>query len=153
MDNYTAAYPEISRRHTSLVPGMAELLQHLSQDHALGIVTSKYTETAADVLDHFGLSSCFVSVVGSDLTVALKPEAAPLVALCEVLGVSPTDVVMFGDASVDMKMASAAGAVGIGVTWGTASAEELWEAGASEVISAIDATFPALARVMARRRG
>ena len=45
-------------------------------------------------------------------------------------GAVPETTLMIGDTSFDIKMASGAGAVGIGVSWGYHQADELLAAGA-----------------------
>ncbi|MNT94041.1 Phosphoglycolate phosphatase [compost metagenome] len=53
---------------------------------------------------------------------------------CDQAGIVPADTVVVGDAVYDMQMAKAAGATAIGVSWGYASVEELWAAGADAVV-------------------
>ncbi len=132
---YEACYPRVSREHTVVVEGFEAVLRELSQNFPLAIVTSKATSTALDVLEHSGLGSLFSVVVGSDRTRALKPDPAPLLEACDILGVDPKSTALVGDANVDMEMACAAGALALGVDWGAASVGELLSAGASEVVS------------------
>ena len=49
-------------------------------------------------------------------------------------GVEPNDIVVIGDTSFDMAMATAAGARGIGVTWGYHQDAALSEAGAVALV-------------------
>lgn len=132
---YEVCYPRVSRKHTVVVDGFKAVLGELSQSFPLAIVTSKATSTALDVLEHSDLGSLFCVVVGSDRTSALKPDPAPLLEACRMLGVSPESTALVGDATVDMQMARAAGALAIGVDWGAANLADLLDAGASEVVS------------------
>ncbi len=132
---YETCYPRVSREYTVVVSNVEVVLRVLNQSCPLAIVTSKATDTAMDVLEHSNLGSFFSVVVGSDRARALKPDPAPLLEACRLLGVAPESTAMVGDASVDMAMARAAGAFAIGVDWGAASVTELMKAGASKVVS------------------
>ncbi|MBF2098303.1 MAG: HAD family hydrolase [Gloeomargaritaceae cyanobacterium C42_A2020_066] len=58
-----------------------------------------------------------------------KPHPSLVTAACTVLGVSPAQTLIIGDAPVDMIMARAAGtAGGVGVTWGLHPAARLHQA-------------------------
>ena len=53
---------------------------------------------------HFGLSSAFGAVIGSDAGVAIKPAPDMLFAALETLGVQPEDAVMVGDSTSDVQV-------------------------------------------------
>lgn len=132
---YESCYPELSRKHTVVINGVAEVLVRLSEQVPLVVVTSKATATALDVLDHTNLSQFFSAVVGSDRASALKPNSEPLIEVCGLIDVAPRHVAMIGDADVDMIMARAAGSFALGVDWGAASSSELEDAGAHCVVT------------------
>ena len=57
-------------------------------------------------------------------------------------GAEPERTVVVGDTTYDMEMARAAGARGIGVSWGHHPARDLLAAGAERVVDGFDALFP-----------
>jgi len=64
-------------------------------------------------------------------------------------GVAPADTIVVGDTVYDIAMARAAGAGGLGVTWGYHPAAALSEAGALVVIDNFPTLLPALDRIWA----
>jgi hypothetical protein len=62
---------------------------------------------------------------------------------CDETGMVPGVTKVIGDAVYDMQMAKAAGATAIGVSWGYASVQDLWNAGADAVVDHILRELPA----------
>lgn len=118
-----------------LFPGIAELIAALAarDDVLIGAVTGKSRRGLDTVLETHGFSShFFVSRTADDCP--SKPHPAMVTESCDQAGIVPADTVVIGDAVYDMQMAKAAGATAIGVSWGYASVEELWAAGADAVV-------------------
>ncbi|WP_454745776.1 HAD-IA family hydrolase [Ciceribacter selenitireducens] len=121
--------------HEPLFPGIAELIAALavSDDVLIGAVTGKSRRGLDTVLETHGFASHFyVSRTADDCP--SKPHPAMVTESCDQAGIVPADTVVIGDAVYDMQMAKAAGATAIGVSWGYASVEELWAAGADAVV-------------------
>jgi phosphoglycolate phosphatase len=117
-------FVEAYRRHfrarepaMQLFPGMRELLEHLSAGFLLGIATAKSRRGLERALDatalrpHFRVSRC------ADETQP-KPHPAMLLEIMEETGIDSKEVLMIGDTSHDMQMASAAGVDALAVTYG-----------------------------------
>ena len=103
-------YRHQNGRATALIPGVREALDALrSNGLKLACVTNKPGEFTHRLLDRFGLADRFDAVVSGDDTIEKKPHAAPLLAACERLGVTPSDAVMIGDSENDLLSARAAG--------------------------------------------
>ncbi len=75
----------------------------------LACVTNKPREFTLDLLERVGLVDYFDVVISGDDTVEKKPHAAPVLAACERLEVSPAEAVMIGDSENDLLSARAAG--------------------------------------------
>ncbi len=75
----------------------------------LACVTNKPREFTLDLLERVGLVEYFEVVISGDDTVEKKPHAAPVLAACERLEVSPAEAVMIGDSENDLLSARAAG--------------------------------------------
>jgi len=96
--------------HTTLFPGMAEVLDELeNRDIRWGVVTNKpgwLTEPLLDALDLTPRSACIVS---GDTLQERKPHPAPLLYACKLAGCQPAQTVYVGDAERDIEAGRNAG--------------------------------------------
>jgi phosphoglycolate phosphatase len=123
--------------HAALVfPGVPGALADLqARGFKLACVTNKPREFTLDLLERVGLVDYFEVVISGDDTVEKKPHAAPVLAACERLAVSPAEAVMIGDSENDLLSARAAGCRAIlveggyneGVAVGTLPADAIVE--------------------------
>ena len=101
----------------------------------LGLATSKLTEYAERILDHFELASLFDVVVGSTRDGSrLQKEDIVGYALTALGRPAPSSVAMVGDREHDVNAAHFHGVRAVGVTWGYGSSEELQAAGADALV-------------------
>jgi len=130
-DYFTGIFP---------LAGATELLNWLQDKHIpVAIVTSKGQHRAEEQLAHLGWSNKVHTVVGKLDGRANKPDPESLFIACDTLQTKPENTVMVGDGIADVKAATRAGSVGIGITV-SFSSDELHEAGAIQ-------TFPTLLEV------
>jgi phosphoglycolate phosphatase len=99
----------------------------------LFVATSKPRIFAERIIDHFGLTSHFENVFGSELDGTRVDKGDLLAYAIETTGVDASQALMIGDRSHDMVGAKNNGIRGIGVLYGYGSEEELVGAGASHV--------------------
>lgn len=93
-----------------LFEGVARALTQLSAAGlALAVVTNKQRALALEALSHAGVGEAFRCVVGGDTCEQRKPDPAPLLHACSVIGVQPSHAVMVGDSMNDVLAARAAG--------------------------------------------
>ncbi len=124
--------------------GIPELLHDLKAGGAtLAVATSKPTESATRILEHFGLADQFAFIGGAEFDGPRIHKADVVAHTVEELGLlgllSPGDsVVMIGDRSHDILGAAANGIPGIGVLWGYGDADELIGAGAVRVVADVN---------------
>jgi len=123
----------------------AALRRLAAAGHRLGIVTAGHRAVVEAQLELFGLADLFPARVCGDDRLAAKPDPAPLLrALAELDAADlPQPAIYVGDAPDDMRMARAAGAIGIGIIGALASPEDLWAAGASDVHGSVVAWIDA----------
>jgi phosphoglycolate phosphatase len=123
----------------------AALRRLVAVGHRLGIVTAAHRAVVEAQLDLFGLADLFPARVCGDDLVAAKPDPAPLLrALAELDAADLAEPAIYvGDAPDDMRMARAAGAIGVGIVGALASADDLWGAGASDVQGSVVAWIEA----------
>lgn len=122
VDGYRALYPTYAIAPSVLLPGAAEAVQTV---RGLGgkvvVVTSKLGRLARLHLDHLGLP---VDEVAGDLFAEGKATA-----------LTEHGVRLYvGDHVADMVAARTAAIPGLGVATGPCTADELWAAGANEVL-------------------
>jgi phosphoglycolate phosphatase len=104
--------------------GIPALLHQLSSAGLdLRVATSKPTEFALRILDHFELSQFFSEIVGATLDGSRDSKADVIAHAIRDTGAAAT--VMVGDRMHDLQGAAAHGIPAIAVTWGFGSYEEL----------------------------
>ncbi|NIM28353.1 MAG: HAD-IA family hydrolase [Gammaproteobacteria bacterium] len=122
---FLALYGENVCRHTTLVEGMAPLLDALeARGIVWGIVTNKrraYTEPLMRALDPQARAACIVS---GDSTANAKPHPQPLLHACRLAGSRPAECVYVGDAEKDVVAARRAGMRCVAATWGYIAADD-----------------------------
>ncbi len=130
----------LPRAQSIVFPGMDELLGSLrSKGILLGVVTSKITASAVELLDASGLSVHFSTVVGHDLAAAGKPAPDLAWLAAERLDVPSGEIVVVGDSVDDVGMALGANMTPVGVTWGVSAGAALSIAGALDVVPTVPA--------------
>ncbi|PIP02875.1 MAG: phosphoglycolate phosphatase [Zetaproteobacteria bacterium CG12_big_fil_rev_8_21_14_0_65_54_13] len=116
----------------------AETLLRWLQSNAIpcAIVTSKSQSRAEAQLHVLGWTDLLQAVVGKIDGRAEKPDPAPLLLACEMLGIAAEHTVMVGDGIADMKAANRAGSRALGLCDGFTAAE-LTEAGADSCFESL----------------
>ncbi len=111
--------------HTTLFPGMADVLVHLeSAGIHWGVVTNKpgwLTEPLLQALDIWPRAAC---VVSGDTLAQRKPDPEPLWYACERVGVAPGRSLYVGDAERDVQAGNRAGLVTLVAGFGYLSGED-----------------------------
>lgn len=109
----------------ALFAGARELLDALAaQEKMLAVATGKSRAGLARALGATGLQGRFAATRCADQT-APKPHPAMLLELADELGVAPARMLMIGDTTHDLRMATAAGTAAVGVTYGAHPREQL----------------------------
>lgn len=130
-----------------LFPGVLTTLDALERDGwLLGLATGKSRRGVEAMLDNHNLHGRFVTIQTADDNPG-KPDPGMLLRAGTETGTDSERVVMIGDTSYDMRMAVAARAKGIGVSWGYHPVAELRAAGAHAVIDHFDDLIDTLARL------
>lgn len=120
----------------SLYDGILHALDALlRKGWLLGIATGKSDRGLGHCLERHGLTGHFATVQTADRHPS-KPHPSMIKAALAQSGVPPERSAVIGDTSYDMAMASAAGSLAVGVTWGYHSEAELIGAGAQRIAQA-----------------
>ncbi len=143
---YTEAYKNAFIRfhadptfHDALYTGAAELLIELKADGwTLGMATGQSRRGVNRNLDVHAWHDVFDCTFCADDGPS-KPHPHMLNRNMEATGFTAEHTVMIGDTAHDITMARQAGVYAIGVTWGFHTPDELFEAGADEIVSDFNA--------------
>jgi phosphoglycolate phosphatase len=100
----------------------------------LGVISNKAHRFTVPMTEHFFGREIFDHILGQRAEVPRKPDAAGAHEMAAVLGVDVTACAYVGDSGIDMAFAQNAGMLGIGVSWGFRSVDELRENGAQRIV-------------------
>ena len=95
-----------------------DALASLSTRLPLGVFTAADTRAAELLLAATGLRKNVGPVLGADSVARPKPAPDGLIAVTELLGLSPTDVAYVGDGPADVEVARGCGALAVAAGWG-----------------------------------
>ncbi|MFZ5862750.1 MAG: HAD family hydrolase [Nitrospirota bacterium] len=145
---YRAQYAVNAVGRDPLFAGVREFLDLVrGQGRHLAMATGKSRAGALRIIAEHGLNDYFVSVKTGDLC-RPKPHPDMLLQILDEMGVPAARAIMVGDTTFDVEMARSAGVRAIGVGWGAHEAQELADAGADLVVSALPDLAPHLPRLL-----
>ncbi|THF52127.1 HAD-IA family hydrolase [Allorhizobium terrae] len=139
MAYYKSLFTEVRQasdyREPPLFDGIRNVVERLAAQEAIliGAVTGKSRRGLDAILDVHGFRPHFIVSRTAD-DCPSKPHPAMVTECCDETGMRPEQTIVIGDAIYDMQMAKSAGAKAIGVSWGSASVEQLLATGADIVV-------------------
>lgn len=123
-------------RHTMPYEGMADLLRALrKRGVAVAVASNKFQHGTERLVAKFFGDIDFIAVEGNREGMPLKPDPKVVDNILAKAGVEPGRAIMVGDSGIDIRTAAAASIASVGVAWGFRYAEELYEAGATTVVT------------------
>lgn len=131
-------------------PGIPEMLQTLrGVGKHLYVATSKPTEFAVRILEHFGLSVFFDYIGGASFDRSRESKVEVMRYLCQLANITDMDsAIMVGDRKFDVSGAHAIGMECVGVLYGYGSEAELSSVHADRLVSSVtELTYELLAKV------
>lgn len=150
VERYRAHQQANHDRMTRAFDGAIETVSRLkARGHPVGIVTSKFRESAERTLRHVGLDRYVDVVVGADTVTRPKPDPEPVLHALGRLGRRPADALFVGDSPHDVAAGNAAGAVTVAALWGACTREHLQLAGPRHWLEAIGDLPPLVERIEA----
>lgn len=136
-------------KHFLIIPGVAEMLEHLSGMYPMAVVSARDDRSTRAFLDQFGLSGYFQEIVTAITAEHTKPYPDPIFYAAKRMGFPPEACLMIGDTTVDIRAGVAAGAQTVGVLCGFGKGPELRRHGADLILEAT----PQLADVLRDEKG
>ena len=123
-------------RHTVPYDGMYDLLHRLRKEGVqVAVASNKFQHGTDRLVSKFFGDVDFVAVEGNREGAPLKPDPQIVNNILHKAGVEHSNAIMVGDSGIDIRTAAAAGIDSVGVAWGFRFAEELYEAGATRVVT------------------
>lgn len=123
-------------RHTQPYEGMQELLRSLrKQGVKVAVASNKFQHGTERLVAKFFSDVDFVAIEGNREGAPLKPDPQIVHNILAIADVDASRAIMVGDSGIDIRTAKAAGIASVGVAWGFRFAEELYDAGATDVVS------------------
>jgi N-acetyl-D-muramate 6-phosphate phosphatase len=118
-EEFLSNYERAIHVHTTLFPGMDELLNTLDA-HAIpwGIVTNKHQRFTKPLVKSLGLDIRTRSIVSGDTTAHAKPHPAPILHAADLIPITPHGGVYIGDDFRDIQAGKAAGMATIAAAYG-----------------------------------
>lgn len=132
---YRAAYGERWKSTTVIFPGIAALLDQLTEKGIpIGVLSNKAHDFTEKCVEAFLSDWRWEVVLGAREGIPKKPDPAGAIEAAGILGIVPSACWFLGDSDVDMMTAVNAGMRAVGVSWGFRPVEELKEAGAEVIL-------------------
>lgn len=135
----TAFASRISMRQkaarTWIIPRVSETLLALHARFPLAVVSARDEHGTLNFLSQHNLHDYFKAIATSQTCRYTKPFPDPILWAAEKMDVSPTQCLMVGDTTVDIRAGKAAGAQTVGVLCGFGSETELRRAGADLIVA------------------
>ncbi|MDO9060267.1 MAG: HAD family hydrolase [Bradyrhizobium sp.] len=117
---------DATTRHLAAIGDPRALLTGLAaRGYRLGLLTNDAEMTARAHLRKLKLDNVLEFVAGYDSGFGAKPDAGPVLAFAQAVGVPVSETAVVGDSVLDLAAARAAGAIAIGVLTGPASSAML----------------------------
>lgn len=118
----------------SAIPDVEPMLQQLSLQYKLGIVSTRTTAEAHQFVHRLGIDDQVAAYSGRDSTWRIKPHPQPVLHAADQLNLPPERCLMVGDTTVDIRAGIRAGAWTCGVLCGYGMHDELEKAGAHLIL-------------------
>jgi phosphoglycolate phosphatase-like HAD superfamily hydrolase len=134
IDWFSRSQPNTARKFL-LVPGVDTMLATLKGHYPMAIVSARHEKSTMRFLEQFDLVKYFDVIVTGLSAPHTKPFPDPIFLAAQKMGVKPSECLMIGDTTVDIRAGKAAGAQTVGVLCGFGEEKELKDMGADLVIS------------------
>ncbi len=117
-------YADNSFKQSSLYDGVPELLEILRIcEVSWGVVTNKIEALTRPIIEAANLHDSISCMVCGDTLSRNKPDPAPVLFACKILGIAPQNTIFVGDDIRDLEAGRAAGTATAAVRYGYGSYE------------------------------
>lgn len=149
---YRERYADVGKFENELIPGIVEAVTSVAEaGYFLAVATSKLETYSREIIDHFGLTSFFDEIHGSQLDGSRADKGELIAHIVATERVDPANSVMIGDRLHDVVGAKKNGMKAIGVLWGFGDRAELEDAGAAAIAEAPQDLAGLISSILATR--
>lgn len=120
-----------------LVPDLAKALRLLAARYPLAVISVRGREGTQNFLKLTGLEEYFSYVVSGQTAKRTKPFPDQIFWVAQQIGISPSECLMVGDTTIDIKAGKAAGAQTVCVLSGFGREDELRSRGADMILPSV----------------
>ena len=124
LKQFKGIYAEHLLDHTTLYPGVLEVLQYFGGKDKV-LITNKTREFTLAICRGLGIAGFFKEIIAADSTEFMKPDHRLLIPLFERFGATPGATLVVGDGVNDILLARNAGARSCAFLNGLGKREEL----------------------------
>jgi len=122
---YLERYAEVICEESRVFSGLSVLLDQLDEMGCpWGVVTNKPHQLTAPLLAALELADRSACMISGDTLTVRKPDPAPLLLACDVVGVDPEESIYIGDAERDIEAGQRAGMATIAAGYGYITADD-----------------------------
>ena len=116
---YLERYEDMICVESQVFDGLHEMLEQLDDiDCPWGVVTNKPDHLTTPLLIALGLAERSACIISGDTLGVRKPDPAPLLVACDLIGVDPSTAIYVGDADRDIEAGRRAGMATIAASYG-----------------------------------
>jgi 2-phosphoglycolate phosphatase len=116
---YLERYEEMICVDSQVFDNLHELLEQLDdKEYPWGVVTNKPEQLTVPLMIALGLAERSACIISGDTLAVRKPDPAPLLLACDVIGVDPDTAIYIGDAERDIEAGRRAGMATIAASYG-----------------------------------
>jgi 2-phosphoglycolate phosphatase len=116
---YLERYEEMICVDSRVFDNLHELLEQLDDsDCPWGVVTNKPEQLTGPLMIALGLAERSACIISGDTLAVRKPDPAPLLLACDIIGVDPDTSIYIGDAERDIEAGRRAGMATIAASYG-----------------------------------
>jgi HAD superfamily hydrolase (TIGR01549 family) len=127
-----------------LVPDIQPALKKMAEHFKLAVITVRSSRSTKGFLEASNLAQFFAHAVSGQTAPRTKPFPDQIFWVAKKLGVEPSNCLMVGDTTIDIRAGKAAGAQTVGVLSGFGDEKELRARGADMILPSVAALPAAL---------
>lgn len=135
---FKTMYSECYDVHSSLYPGVPEVLEHFrAAGRRMAIATNKGERLTEGLVQALGLHRYIELIVGPESVARRKPDPEAVELILASWRVGPERTLLIGDTADDIHAGRAAGTLTVGALYGYGTEREIRAAGPDQVIRSI----------------
>jgi phosphoglycolate phosphatase len=134
---FMSHYQELWKSGTEIYPGIEDLLDHLSADHELSVLSNKPHGFTTEIIKSLFSSVPFRTILGQRDGISKKPDPSGIHEIISQAADPTAPTFLIGDSVVDLATAKNAAIKSIAVTWGFEPVSDLAELSPDHIVHSV----------------